>query len=248
MSEMSEHEQIEISVAAYILGAAEPGEADLVRAHLDACSSCQELATRLRRAASVLPLGVEEARPPDRLRERILRAAAAPARPASAEPRRARILRLPRRPRPVWRGGQGSRRPIYAAVAALAIAVVALGAWDGYLTTRLQQSAADRTTIQGQGSMAGSQAQVIRLRREGVTLVEFKGMRQLDSNKSYVLWLIPADGHPVNAAAFRPDPDGTKLVVLSQELSGYSQIAVTVEDSPDVKAPSQTPELGGRLA
>jgi hypothetical protein len=126
--------------------------------------------------------------------------------------------------------------------------VIALGAWDGYLTTRLQQAEADRTTIQGQGTMAGSQAQVIRLRREGVTLVDFKGMRQLDSNRVYVLWLIPADGHPVNAAAFRPDPDGTKLVVLTQELSGYAQIGVTVEESPDVKAPSHAPELGGKLA
>lgn len=132
-------------------------------------------------------------------------------------------------------------------MAALAIAVIALGAWDGYLTSRLQQSEADRTTIHGQGSMAGSQAEVIRLRREGVTLVDFKEMRQLDSNSVYVLWLIRADGHPVNAAAFRPDPDGGKLIVLSQDLSGYSQIGVTVEVSPDVKEPSQAPQLGGKL-
>lgn len=245
MSEMSEHDQIESSVAAYILNVVETDEADSVRAHLEGCSSCRELAARLRRAVAALPLSVEEQQPPDRLRQRILQAAASP-RPAALAPRQARLFRLPRRRLEAGRLGRLS--PSVAAVAVLTVAVIGLGAWDAYLTTRVQQAEVSRTSLRGQGSMAGSQAEVIRLRRDGVTLVDFRGLRQLDSGKVYVLWLIPPDGHPVNGGAFRPDPDGTKLLVLSQDLSGYAQVAVTVEDSPTVQAPSQTPQLGGKLS
>src|SRR5579871_6551613 len=73
----SDHELLEDTVAAHLLGAGEPGEAETVRAHLQACASCRELAARLSRVVGALPLAAEEAAPPGRLRDRILAAAAA---------------------------------------------------------------------------------------------------------------------------------------------------------------------------
>src|SRR5689334_21811693 len=82
----SEHQLLEDAVAAYQLGAGEPGEKETVRAHLAACASCRQLAARLSRAVGAMPLAVEEVVPPARLRERILAAAAGEPRPAAAAP------------------------------------------------------------------------------------------------------------------------------------------------------------------
>ncbi|MDQ2942234.1 MAG: zf-HC2 domain-containing protein, partial [Candidatus Dormibacteraeota bacterium] len=85
---MSEHEELESSVAAWVLGALDGDEVDVVRTHIEGCPSCRETALRLGRTVGALPLDVEEITPPARLRERILTAAAtspgsavAPARP-----------------------------------------------------------------------------------------------------------------------------------------------------------------------
>src|SRR2546428_12832937 len=74
---MSDHEEMESSVAALVLGALEADEVASVRLHVEGCASCQQAAARMRRAAATLPLEAEEISPPPRLRERICGAAAA---------------------------------------------------------------------------------------------------------------------------------------------------------------------------
>src|SRR3979411_161698 len=71
----AEHEDLENSVAAYVVGSADPEEEDRVRVHLEACSSCRELAARLGLGISELPLEPEPITPPGRLEERIVAAA-----------------------------------------------------------------------------------------------------------------------------------------------------------------------------
>ena len=51
-----EHEDLENSIAAYLLGSADPEDQDLLEAHLEGCASCRELAARLAPAVSALPL------------------------------------------------------------------------------------------------------------------------------------------------------------------------------------------------
>src|SRR2546430_5119312 len=72
---MSDHEEIESSVAAWVLGALDAEEADSVRSHAEGCPTCREVAGRLRRVVGALPLVVDEVSPPTRLRERVLAAA-----------------------------------------------------------------------------------------------------------------------------------------------------------------------------
>src|ERR1700674_505976 len=86
---MSEHEEFESLVAAWVLGAVTADEVDVVRMHIETCQSCRDTASRLSRIVGALPLDVEEIEPPARLRERILAAAAA-SRIASAAPTRPR--------------------------------------------------------------------------------------------------------------------------------------------------------------
>src|SRR5260370_16517862 len=81
---MSDHEELESNVAAWVLGALDREEAEVVQAHVEGCASCRETAARLQRAVTALPLLVEEVEPPARLRERILAAAAAAPPPTPA--------------------------------------------------------------------------------------------------------------------------------------------------------------------
>src|SRR5260370_829330 len=81
---MSDHEELEGTVAAWVLGALDANDAESIRVHVEGCATCRQTAARFRRAADSLPLEVEEVVPPARLRERIL--IAAPAAPSSTVP------------------------------------------------------------------------------------------------------------------------------------------------------------------
>ncbi|HKW58674.1 MAG TPA: zf-HC2 domain-containing protein, partial [Candidatus Dormibacteraeota bacterium] len=74
---MSDHEELESSVAAWVLGALDASEAETMRAHVEGCATCREVADRLRRVVGALPLAADEVAPPARLRSRILAAASA---------------------------------------------------------------------------------------------------------------------------------------------------------------------------
>src|SRR5437588_9766168 len=95
-----QHDAMESAVAAYVLDACDEDERERVRAHVEGCPSCTELARRLHRSVTVIPLASQVVPPPARLRQRILAAAAA-APPGTvrlevAPP--ARVIHLPKPP------------------------------------------------------------------------------------------------------------------------------------------------------
>jgi anti-sigma-K factor RskA len=239
---MSDHEELESSIAAWVLGAVDAAEAESIRAHLEGCASCREVASRLRRVVGALPLAVDEVSPPPRLRERILAAAQSrPAPPVAVRPRR---IAPPRPSIP-------SRIPVYAAAVVALVALLA-GLLVGQTLRSPQppaQSQAVRFTLTGHQDMAGAQATVIDLRSEGLALVDFQGLPQLASGRVYQVWLIPSGGSPQSAAVFVPDSNGSRVVVVNHSLEGYSVMAVTNEPGPDGSAaPTQQPQLYGNVA
>ena len=239
---MSEHEQIEESVAAWVLGALDPSEAESVRVHVAACPSCRPIAARLRRAVEALPLEVEEVNPPDRLRSRILAAAAATPRTSSAP----RWSEVPARPSP--RRWLSDRVPLYAAAAAVLIALL-VGTAAGNLAGHNQSPPSNqvaRYSMTGHQGLAGAKASVIDLKSDGFTLVDFSGMPALDTDHVYELWLITRDGRADPAAVFVPDTDGSKVVVVTSSLDRYVTMAVTTEKGR-VAAPTQQPQMSGAL-
>lgn len=247
----SEHELMEDAVAAYLLGASEPGEADSVRAHLAGCAACRLLAARLTRAVSALPLAVDEVAPPGRLRARILAAAAAAPpgrthhRPDSAPNPAPRPRRMPNlAPDRAW-GRQG-----WFPLAAAAVALVAVGAAAGVGVSRATAPgvAAAHYTLKGAGPLQGAAAAVVNFRGTGTTLVEFRDLPAAPDGKVYELWLIPNGAKPIASGVFVPDADGSKVLVLSRDLTGVAVMAVTVEQGPAGAAqPTQQPELSGSL-
>src|SRR5260370_11795019 len=102
---ITDHDELEISVAAFVLGALEDQEAEEVRRHLETCPTCPAFADGLRRAVGALPLAVEPVPPPTDLRDRILAAAGAgAATPAvTARPAVTHARRTTSRPRGLLR-------------------------------------------------------------------------------------------------------------------------------------------------
>ena len=240
---MSDHEELEASVAAWVLGALDPEEADAIRVHVEGCASCLEVAARLRRVVGALPLAVDEATPPARLRERVLAAAAAS--PRAAAPPGARILRpVPKPPR----ARRSSRIPSYALAAVAAVALL-VGVLIGQVTLRTPAPGpVTRFMLAGHQEMSGAQATVIDLRSDGVALIDFRGLPQPGADRVYEVWLIPAKGDPVPAAVFVPDSNGAKVVLVNRSLGGFTVMAVTNEAGPNgSQAPTQQPQLYGNV-
>lgn len=250
---MSDHEEFETAVAAWVLGALDPEEASTVQAHVEGCSSCAETAARLRRAVGAMPLAVDEVSPPARLRERILAAAAA-SRTSTPAPSRVRAKVPPPR-----RQGRGllvrltERVPAYALAAGVAVALLA-GALIGDLLARgaagpPAQAQVARFTFSGHDALSGARAMVIDLKSDGVALVDFSGLPAVQPGRVYEVWLITPSGRADAAAVFVPDNDGGKIVLVNRSLAGYSEMAITNEQGPEgSEAPTQQPQMSGKLA
>jgi anti-sigma-K factor RskA len=247
---MSDHEELESNVAAWVLGALDRGEAEEVQAHVEGCASCRETAARLQRAVTALPLVVEEVAPPVRLRDRVLAAAAASSGSANAPSRVRKMVKPPAR-RSAF-GLLSGRLPAYAAAAGVVVALVA-GLVAGDLVARSGQvtppSQVARFTLSGHESLTGAKATVIDLKADGLALVDFSGLPAVGQGRVYEVWLITAGGRADPAAVFVPDANGSKVVLVNRALQGYSLMAITDEAGPEgSQAPTQKPQLYGNVA
>ena len=249
---MSEHEELESSVAAWLLGAVEADDVEIIHAHIEGCAICRETASRLGPTVGALSLNADDVEPPARLRERILTAAAASRGTATVPagaPSRIKDRRPPPRPKAVSTSPRGMM-PMYAAAAAVVLAlVVGLVAGDVIGRGAPASPPVARSSLVGHQGLAGAKASVINLRSDGVALVDFSGLPQLQSGKVYEVWLITAAGRADPAGVFVPDSNGSKVVLIATPLAGYTEMAITAEAGPaGTLAPTQQPELYGNLA
>jgi anti-sigma-K factor RskA len=249
MSDPDRHGDIETMVAPWVLGALDPAEEEAVRAHVDGCATCREVATRLRRVVGALPLAADETGPPARLRGRVLAAAT-----GLGERMPPTTVTRPRRPAPSppIAIGFARRIPAYALVAVALVALltglvagqVAFRGGPGPTTSQVV-----RFSLSGHAQMAGAHASVVELRADGLALVDFRGLPALGQGRVYELWLVPGKGDPVPAGVFVPDAAGAKVVLVDRSLAPYAVMAVTDEPAPDGSvAPTQQPQLYGSVA
>jgi anti-sigma-K factor RskA len=246
-----DHDRLEDAVAAHVLGACEPEEADRVRAHIVACPGCRALARRLAPAVGALPLAADEVRPPDHLRARILAAAASTPRRTSEETAPpARVVSLLRAAggRPPRRGWRRARLPGYrAAIAVLAVALVAVVVWNVTLNGRAGQ-APPRYTLVGTGTMAGASGTFTEVRQQEAAVLALNGMPPPPAGRVYELWLIDSSNRAIPAGVFTPNADGAATVGVSHPLAEVRTVAVTQEEGPlGAKAPTQKPELAVQI-
>jgi anti-sigma-K factor RskA len=211
MSEIEhEHERRRDELAAYLLGALEPGEAAELERHLAGCEECRTELEWLRPAAQALPESVERIDAPPELRGRLMEQVRSEAESPPA-PRRARHLSI----------GRWSLRPV-AGLAALVLVAAAVAA---YAIGSGDSGGANTTTVVS-GHSPGVIAEVVRDGGSGT--LHLTNLHQLPSDKVLQAW-VERDGRVVSAKTlFVPNQDGTASATID-DMEGVKTVMVTTE-------------------
>jgi anti-sigma-K factor RskA len=231
------HENWSESIAAYMLGALEAGEAAELERHAEGCERCQAEIRWLTPAVNALPESVERLRPPRALRERIMSEVRMEAEPAEAfaeEPADAGIFaRAANWLRELGSGPMGLRPVVGFAAAVLVVAAVAGFAIGG----GLGGDEGGQTTVVT-GEAPGITAKVVSEGNGGT--LHLDNVKQLPSDRVLEAW-VQRDGEvePVEAL-FVPDREGKASTELP-DMDGVEVVMVTTEPSGGSDSPTSSP-------
>lgn len=216
------HERHRDELAAYLLGALEPGEAAELERHLAGCEECRTELEWLRPAVQLLPESVERVEPPRELRGRLMeqvRSEAANA-PESSRGRD-------------WSIGGWSLRPL-AGLAALALVVAAVAA---YAIGNGGSDGGNVTTVVA-GHSPEVTAEMVRDGESGT--LHLANLHQLPPDKVLQAW-VERDGSVVSAKTlFVPNQDGTASATID-DMDGVSTVMVTAEPRGGSVQPTGAP-------
>jgi anti-sigma-K factor RskA len=234
LRETGAHRDRRDDLAAYALGALEPGEAIELESHLATCAECRAYLAEIRPGVDLLAASAPQLPPPPGLRERLLVTVNAEAEriaAAEAEP-----------PRRRWRSWRGLAARPATAIAAVLVLVVGLGVGylirgtEGTKTTTIPAHA----TPQASGPVKASLARV-----DGTGTLEVRRMPPLRGSDVYEVWTQHGN-------AFRPEStfvlrsDGTANAAV-QHLEGASAVLVTREPHGGSPQPTTKPLLEASL-
>jgi anti-sigma-K factor RskA len=233
------HERLSEDVAAYMLGALEPGAAAELEQHAESCERCQAEMRWLTPALDALPEGVERLRPPPELRSRVMAEVRADAEGAGVrgDGRVAKPGLLGRafaRVRGLGSGPMGLRPVAGVALAVLVVAAVAgfaigggIGSGEGGETSTLLY-----------GKPPGITAKMVSKGDSGT--LHLANVKQLPSDRVLEAW-VQRDGEvePVKAL-FVPDREGRASTELP-DMDGVEVVMVTTEPSGGSKSPTSSP-------
>jgi anti-sigma-K factor RskA len=207
-------------IAAYLLGALEPGEAAEVEQHLAACEECRTELEWLRPAAQVLPESVERVEPPARLRSRIIGEVEADA------GRKRSGVRLGGRMRFL-----GLRPAVGLAALALLVAGVA-----GYA---IRSSGSDSgTTTVAAGHAPGVTAKMVS--KGGTGTLRLTNVHQLPPDEILQAWVQRGERIESARTLFVPNRDGTATAVID-DMQGVDAVMVTAEPRGGSDHPTSEP-------
>jgi hypothetical protein len=238
-----------------------------VRAHVEACADCRAELEKVTRDLAMVAMSVDQHPLPEGARQRFMeRIASAPATPQRTT--QAPVIEI--------RSGQQARRPVawvpWALAAALALVAVLLGVKINTLNQELgserhelaELSAANahaqevldvltapkaqRVLLTASKAAPAPSARAIYLAARGGLILQASNMGPLPENKTYELWVIPANGSaPIPAGLFRPDATGSASLVLPQLPVGVEAKAfgVTIERAEGSATPTAPIILSG---
>ena len=256
-------------LALYAMQALTPEEQQAAQAHLDECAYCRAALLDAMTDVAAVGLSAEQKALPEGARQRLMARiantpqAAAPApRPVAVEPVREERTT-----------GFGLGWLGWAA----ALAMLAVAAYLGYGNHQLQQQLSeDRGQIarltasanraeeltEALTSPAAKQVTLTETKRpdqpvghatylpaKGALIFVASNLRPVPENKTYELWLIPANGKaPMPAGLFRPDASGSASVVLPTLPQGVEAKAfgVTIEDAQGSATPTLPIVMAGQ--
>ena len=231
------HSQFAEALGAYVLGALDDRERAQVDAHLRGCERCSRELAELERAAEILPRSVPQLRPPEPLRDRIMRSVEAEAAAQSggrdARPRPAGIRRFAL-PRPAL--GAAAATVIGVAVAA----IIVLGGRQGtpgggrVLSARITDPA------------VAARARVsVRVAGEHATL-RVRALPHPPPRRVYQVWLQGPGRSPVPAGSTFMLRYGT--VDVRRPVHRGERLLVTIEPAGGSPRPTRPPLIVARPA
>lgn len=224
---MSEHSTVKDLLGPYLMGALQPEEARRVEEHLEACAGCHEETRELRSVHERLAdLATAAGAPPPHLKDRVI----------SGLPRRATY-----------------RVPIAAAVAAVVLCAVVLGAL--YAAGLFGREAVASATLEPT-DLAPRAGGELRVHESGDPTdpnaraeLEVWGLPRGDENEYYELW-FGEEGGRVSAGTFKVDTEGrgTLYMTVPEEAGRYRRVGITLEEFPkEPRMSSAKVVLGGEL-
>ncbi len=219
----TEHDRRRDDIAAYLLGALEPGEAAELERHIAGCPECEQELQRLRPAVRVLPETVERVEAPAALRSRLMEQV----RSEAAGPQAAPAAREASR----WRFGL---RPI-AGLAALALIIAAVG---GYAIRDSGSGGGPKTTTVVTGHSPGVTAEMVRAGETGT--LRLANLHQLPAGKVLQAWVQRGKQVISAKALFVPNSDGTATATIDN-MYGVNTVMVTAEPRGGSVQPTSKP-------
>ena len=247
---MRDHRQFADDLVLYALHELPTSDASEFREHLKECAGCRLELEEINSQLAVLALSSVASAPPQRSRERLLRAI------RTEPPRTHRFVMR----RPWW-----SFVPTFAAVL---LAVFGLMLWRENTSLRNRLEATQQRFEQQQGdldrarlvldaltspesshfALVSTKAQPVPegkasyMRKTGTLVFTAQHLPPLPAEKTYQLWLIPASGNkPMPCGTFKPDANGNAAMVMpyAEKDAWPKMFAVTIE----AEGGSQTPTM-----
>jgi anti-sigma factor RsiW len=255
----------EEDLALYAMRSLAPAETATVQPHLNTCEECRSKLADILGELSLVSLTVPQEPIPAEARDRFLKRMRAEAPSKQVAP--ARVPQEPTRGGN-WFGGLGW---IAAAAALLFAAYLGNNAHNlrqqldsqryqniqlSNQVTRVQQTqdvltsrTAKRVTLSEVKASTLPTAHVIYEKEKGALIFVASNLHPVKTNKTYELWLIPANGQaPIPAGLFRPDINGSASVVLPPLPTGIEAKAfgVTIEDLQGAATPTLPIVMSGQ--
>ena len=246
---MRDHQQITEDLVLYALRELPEQQAVEVRRHLDDCPECRRELGDLNSDMALLALSSVGPAPPQRSRERLLKA-------VKSEPRRAATVVMRR---PWW-----SFVPSFVAVL---LAIFGLMLWRENTSLRRKLDVSQQASGQRQADLERAQlvsdalsspesshyalvatktqpvpeGRASYMQKTGTLVFTAQHLPALPPQKVYQLWLIPASGSaPMPFGTFKPDVQGNAAMIMpNMEKTAPKMFAVTIEP----EGGSQTPTM-----
>jgi anti-sigma-K factor RskA len=256
----------------YLMGtldatAADREAMDRVRLHLKECSECRAQVAQMRTDLALAAMAVPQIAPPSGAKERLFQVAGLdlthtvkPTVPANVIPMKQRRTN----PALIWGGwlaaaacllyavqiresNQGMRRQLRVETAEI-VQSSESSARARQVLDLLSSPQAQRVTLVAAHSTPVPTGHAVYLPNRGALVFTASNLAPLPANKTYELWVIPANGTaPVPAGTFQPDARGMASVLLPKLPRGIQAKAfgVTMENSGGAATPTLPILLAG---
>ncbi len=235
---MSAHEQFAEDLALYALDGLQGEERVRLEKHLAECSACRRELEELRGDTALMALSTTGPTPPRRARQRLLDAVAREPRAGAVRTRRSWWAPLP------WLAAAASvlvagwfwRQSDQRAQRVAELEKVLAGQQAQLQRARevvetLTATNAMRVTLVVTKTKLQPQGKAIYVRDRASLIFLASNLPALPPTKAYELWLVPTSGAPIPAGVFKPDAQGSAIVINPPLPAGVEAktFAITVE-------------------